>query len=163
MFCCDNKKIAPRPDRDQSPGTRVRATGSAHAGGRRLSFGRLTSLVKESQKKNVNRNNSVLVPSKLPARLSLITPRLLSIGNLIPPSGSFVRYFASSIQIHTSDGLVARNKQSQIAFTGISASLLVRALWKSSTINPSQRTFLDRWVERQNAQKMPLNKKIPKS
>ena len=44
VFCCDNKKIAPRPDRDESPGTRVRATGSAHAGGR-LSFGRLSSLM----------------------------------------------------------------------------------------------------------------------
>ena len=35
-------KIAPRPDRDESPGTGVRATGSAHAGGR-LSFGRLAN------------------------------------------------------------------------------------------------------------------------
>ena len=41
FFCCDNKKIAPCPDRDESPGTRVRVTGSAHAGGR-LSFGRLS-------------------------------------------------------------------------------------------------------------------------
>jgi len=42
LFCRDNKKIAPRPDRDESPGTRARATGSTHAGGR-LSFGRLAS------------------------------------------------------------------------------------------------------------------------
>ena len=43
VFLLRQQKIAPRPDRDESPGTGVRATGSAHAGGR-LSFGRHSSI-----------------------------------------------------------------------------------------------------------------------
>ena len=45
FFCCDNKQKKTRPDRDESPGTRVRATESADVGGR-LSFGRLVSTTK---------------------------------------------------------------------------------------------------------------------
>ena len=58
--CCDNKKIAPRPDRDESPGTGVRATGSAHAGGR-LSFGRLASGSSAFDTHNILTNGSRLV------------------------------------------------------------------------------------------------------